>query len=61
MAGNWRSVIREEIHARTCQERGREGGRNSLKMAGMTMAWTFCALGLLAYLEKSAMFRPKVA
>lgn len=32
-----------------------------LKMAGMTIAWTFCALGLLAYLEKSAMFRPRVA
>lgn len=32
-----------------------------LKMNGMTMAWMFCALGLLAYLEKSAMLRPNVA
>jgi len=36
-------------------------GGNSLKMTGMTMAWTFVALGLSAYLAKSAMFRPKVA
>jgi hypothetical protein len=34
---------------------------NSLKMTGITMAWTFCALGLLAYREKSAMFKPNVA
>lgn len=34
---------------------------DSLKMHGMTMAWMFGALGLLAYLEKSAMFRPRVA
>jgi len=39
----------------------RTWAENSLKMKGMTMAWTFCALVLLAYLEKSAIFRPKVA
>lgn len=34
---------------------------DSLKMQGMTTAWTFCAFGVLAYLEKSAMFNPRVA
>jgi len=43
-----------KINVRMC-------GGNSLKMTGMTMAWTFVALGLSANLAKSAMFRPKVA
>lgn len=34
---------------------------NSLNMIGITMAWTFTALGLLAYLAKSAIFKPRVA
>ena len=33
----------------------------TVKMKGMTMTWTFWALGLLAYREKSAMLRPRVA
>ena len=33
----------------------------TVKIQGMTIACTFTALGLLAYLAKSAMFRPRVA
>jgi hypothetical protein len=35
--------------------------KDLLKMHGITMAWTLIAFGLLAYLAKSAMFKPKVA
>lgn len=48
------SIDLVKIHARV-------GGEDSLKMQGMTKAWTFCALGVLEYLAKSAMFSPRVA